>query len=255
MTMTPKVFVHGNPESDAIWSRLVDALPAEVATNVVLLSPPGFGAPSPDGWAGTQSGYVEWLVAELERIGGPVDIVGHDWGAGHVYGLVVRRPDLVNTWVADCAGLIHPDYVWHDAAAAWQTPEIGEAAVATLTNMTFDEKVAVLESLGMTGGIAQRVAVHINADMGRNILSLYRAAAQPAMATLGKQLMSSKTPRGCVVVPTADHYPGTPEMAREVARGLGADVVELDGKGHWWMIEDAATAAVRLTDFWSAAQG
>jgi pimeloyl-ACP methyl ester carboxylesterase len=38
------VLVHGNPETDAIWGPLVDALGR---TDVVRLSPPGFGAPLP----------------------------------------------------------------------------------------------------------------------------------------------------------------------------------------------------------------
>ena len=43
-TMTV-VLVHGNPETDAIWGPLVDALGRD---DVVRLSPPGFGAPLPD---------------------------------------------------------------------------------------------------------------------------------------------------------------------------------------------------------------
>ncbi len=39
------VLVHGNPETDAIWGPLVDALGRD---DVVRLSPPGFGAPLPD---------------------------------------------------------------------------------------------------------------------------------------------------------------------------------------------------------------
>jgi pimeloyl-ACP methyl ester carboxylesterase len=39
------VLVHGNPETDAIWGPLVDALGRD---DVVLLSPPGFGAPLPE---------------------------------------------------------------------------------------------------------------------------------------------------------------------------------------------------------------
>ena len=37
----PAVFVHGNPESSAIWNLLIPELDRQ---DVVLLSPPGFGA-------------------------------------------------------------------------------------------------------------------------------------------------------------------------------------------------------------------
>ena len=44
------VLVHGNPETDAVWSPLVDALGR---TDVVRLSPPGFGTPLPIGFPAT----------------------------------------------------------------------------------------------------------------------------------------------------------------------------------------------------------
>ena len=44
------VLVHGNPETDAVWGPLVRELRRD---DVVLLSPPGFGAPAPQGWGAT----------------------------------------------------------------------------------------------------------------------------------------------------------------------------------------------------------
>ena len=117
-----KVFVHGNPETSAIWKPLVAALSERGVNDVVLLSPPGFGAPVPHDWTATVSEYRNWLVGELEKIGGEIDLVGHDWGAGHVFSVLAHRPELVRSWATDCVGLLHPDYVWHDAALGWQTP-------------------------------------------------------------------------------------------------------------------------------------
>jgi len=51
-------------------------------------------------------------------------------------------------------------------------------------------------------------------------------------------------------VPTADPYPGTPAMAREVASRLGATTIELAERGHWWMIEASGLAADALVSFW-----
>jgi pimeloyl-ACP methyl ester carboxylesterase len=66
------VLVHGNPETDAVWGPLVDALGR---TDVVRLSPPGFGAPLPSGFPATFLAYRDWLVEELEKIGQAVDLV------------------------------------------------------------------------------------------------------------------------------------------------------------------------------------
>ena len=75
------VMVHGNPETAAVWGPLLAELGRD---DVVTLSPPGFGAPIPDGFGCTVGEYRDWLADELERMDGPVDLVGHDWGGGHV---------------------------------------------------------------------------------------------------------------------------------------------------------------------------
>src|SRR4051812_25315262 len=96
------VLVHGNPESDALWDPMVDA-PGR--TDVVRLSPPGSGAPLPDAFPATHLAYRDWLEAELEGIAEPVDLVGHDWGGGHVVNVAMHRPELVRSWASDAVGL------------------------------------------------------------------------------------------------------------------------------------------------------
>ncbi len=48
-----KVFVHGNPETTAVWSELVPALRRRGVEDIELLSPPGFGAEVPAGFGST----------------------------------------------------------------------------------------------------------------------------------------------------------------------------------------------------------
>ncbi|MBJ7505753.1 MAG: hypothetical protein JHC86_08265, partial [Ilumatobacteraceae bacterium] len=53
IAQTTKVFVHGVPETSAMWDVLVHELHSQGVTNIVRLSPPGFGAPTPAGWGAT----------------------------------------------------------------------------------------------------------------------------------------------------------------------------------------------------------
>jgi pimeloyl-ACP methyl ester carboxylesterase len=92
------VLVHGVPETSAVWDLLVDELVALGHHKPLRLSPPGFGAPVPDGWAATFDSYTAWLVGELEKIGHPVDLVGHDFGGGYAMRVAMTRPDLIRTW-------------------------------------------------------------------------------------------------------------------------------------------------------------
>ena len=109
----PAVLVHGNPETDAVWDPLLTELGRD---GVVRLSPPGFGAPIPPGFGATVGEYRDWLVGRLEAFDGPVDLVGHDWGGGHVVNAAMSRPDLLRSWATDAIGLFDTDYVWHDLA-------------------------------------------------------------------------------------------------------------------------------------------
>lgn len=245
-----KVFVHGNPETAAVWDDLRAELASRGVTDVVTLAPPGFGAPVPQGWDGTQTEYRDWLAGELGRIDGDIDLVGHDWGAGHVFGVLARDSFTVRSWAADCAGLMHHDYEWHDAAQAWQSPGVGEGVVAMMTGATPDEFAAMMAPLGMREGIARKVAEALDDATARCILSLYRSAAQPAMKELGARFRHAAPANGLVVIAENDHYAGTTSMHEEVASWAGAQVRHLSGVGHWWMIENPPRAADMLVAHW-----
>jgi len=246
----PRVFVHGNPETSALWRPLFEELESRGLDDLHALSPPGFGAPVAEGFEPTHTGYRDWLIGELEALGGDVDLVGHDWGAGHVYGVLAERPDLLRSWAADCAGLVHPDYVWHAGAQAWQTPEVGEQAVEAMFAPPVEQRAATWASLGIRADIAQEIAADQNDAMGCCILALYRSAAQPAMQALGERLRATEKRPGLVLIATEDPYTGTPEMAVAVAQSLGAGTVRLEGQGHWWMFDGAPAAADALAAHW-----
>lgn len=246
----PKVFVHGNPECAAVWDPLVAALAERGVTDVVRLSPPGFGAPVPAGFDATMVGYHAWLVEELEAIDGPVDLVGHDWGAGHVVGVAAARPDLIRSYTVDVAGLFHRDYVWHDMAQAWQTPEVGEEVIEGLVGAPREQRLAMYESFGMTGQIAEAHADAANAEMGECILRLYRSAVQPAMAELGQRLVAAERRPSLIVIAEDDGYVAG-ALAAEVAGDLGAEVVRLAGQAHWWMVTGPEPAADAMVGFWA----
>ncbi|HWM57543.1 MAG TPA: alpha/beta hydrolase [Pseudonocardia sp.] len=241
------VLVHGNPETDAVWDPLVAELGRD---DVLRLSPPGWGAPVPEGWGATVAEYRDWLVRQLEEIGAPVHLVGHDWGGGHVLGVAMTRPDLLRSWCSDILGCLEPDYVWHPLAQIWQTPGVGEAAVAAFVEDP-GSRLDDMASRGLDRGVGERMAAGYDATMARCILGLYRDAAQPVMARLGEKLPAAAARPGLAVLATEDHFVGTDEQRRRAAGRAGAQLVTLDGLGHWWMVQDPARGAAMLTDFWA----
>ena len=124
-----KVFVHGNPETAAIWGPLIEALSGWGFSDMVTVSPPGFGAPVPAGFGAHPDDYVAWLADEIRTLPGPIDLVGHDWGTGHVMGVAAAHPELIRSWATDIGGLLHPDYVATlDAAIAASHRQLPRAA-------------------------------------------------------------------------------------------------------------------------------
>ena len=140
------VLVHGNPETDAVWGPLVEVLGRD---DVVRLSPPGFGAPLPSGFSATFLAYRDWLIDELDGIDEPIDLVGHDWGGCHVVNAVMERPELVRSWASDVIGLFDRDYVWHDMAQGFQTPEAGEQLVGMMQEGSLQDRAQQLVTFGI----------------------------------------------------------------------------------------------------------
>lgn len=242
----PLVLVHGVPETAAIWHPLIRHLGRD---DVITLSPPGFGAPVPEGFGATAADYSGWLAGELERIEGPIDLVGHDWGGGHVQRVAALRPDLIRSWCSDIAGTADPEYVWHDLAQLWQAPGAGEATVAAMFGAPLEEQAAGLVELGMTAEAAEASAKAGGPETGACILALYRSALPPAGVDWGLELERAERRPGLVISATEDAFVGGPELAHRSAVRFGAREAVLDGLGHWWMLQDPKQGAAVLNDF------
>ncbi|HEY2041307.1 MAG TPA: alpha/beta hydrolase [Jatrophihabitans sp.] len=244
----PIVFVHGVPETAAIWGPLCQELER---TDVITLSPPGFGSPVPEGFGATADDYLEWLIAELRHIDGPIDLVGHDWGGSHVQRVAATRPDLIRSWCNDVAGSSDPTYVWHDLAQTWQTPGAGEAAVEEMFGAPFDDQVAALIAVGMTDEAAEASAKAGGPEMARCILALYRSATDLTGVDWGFGLDPAARKPGLVINAPEDPFVGGPEFAHRAAVRFGAQEVVLDGLGHWWMMQDPKRGAAALNGFYA----
>jgi pimeloyl-ACP methyl ester carboxylesterase len=237
----PAVLVHGVPDTGQLW----DGVRAHLArTDIVTPALPGFAAPVPHGFDASKEAYVDWLIAQVETIGEPVDIVGHDWGSLLVQRLVSTRPDLVRTWAAG-AGAADRDYVWHDMAQAWQTPEVGEQVMDAMEGDTLAEGLA--EMLGREQ--ATEVASHVDATMKDCILKLYRSAT-PGFAEWHDAIDTISRP-GVVFWGADDPYV-TAEFGERLARRTGARLVMFPDSGHWWPVTKAPEVAAALQSLWQS---
>lgn len=253
------VLLHGVPETAVIWNGVRDRLEADGMTTVAL-DLPGFGAPSPTGFGATKDEYAAWLTDALSGVEGPVDIVGHDWGAGIALRAVTALDVPVRSWAIDGGSGCHPDFVWHDMAQVWQAPDRGEEWMAAFVAAAAEAggqpgepgwlKNALLASCPDAVDAA-RLHASIDDTMGECILALYRSAVPNLFADWGTELSSPPSAPGLILRATEDDF-DDPVRSAEMAAMLGASTADLVGRNHWWMLEDPASAATTLRSFWSS---
>jgi pimeloyl-ACP methyl ester carboxylesterase len=225
------------PDTAAMWAPLLERLDRG---DVVTLRLPGFGAPLPSGFSSTKDEYAAWVAGALRDLGEPVDLVGHDWGALLSQRVVNTEPALIRTWaLAD--GVVSREFRWHDLAVQWQTPGVGEQVMELMTGD------ALVAGLGAAGHPAPEVAAaHIDPEMKRAILALYRSAVD--LATEWAPAGRVERP-GLVLWGRDDPYGSTANAAR-VAELSGAESITLAG-GHWAPVERPDETATALHALWA----
>ena len=240
----PAVFIHGVPDTYRVWDPVLQELGR---MDVVALALPGFGSPMPKGFTATKEEYIDWIIGQLEQQGGPVDLVGHDWGSLFTVRVASLRPDLVSTWAAG-DGPVSRDYQFHELAKVWQTPSAGEEWMARLIPAQMAEQLA---RLGVPPELARETSAHVDAAMKDCILRLYRSALevgrewQPALAEI--------TAPGLVFWGKDDHACPV-EFADRLASDTNAHrVLKLDA-GHWSLLQKPAELADALRKHWTGSR-
>ena len=239
----PAVFVHGVPDTHRVWDAVVSRLGR---SDVVRLSLPGFGCPTLGGFSATKEAYVAWLLGELRALAGPIDLVGHDWGALLAVRAVSLEPGTVRTWAAGGAPLDR-GYRWHQAAEAWQTPGLGEKVMAGLTAEALQ---AALVAAGVPAADAATTAAYVDPTMKQCILNLYRSAVHVG-AEWEDDLRRVSAP-GLVLWGEKDPYASVDFGAR-LAEKTHARFVSFPDCSHWWPLERPGEVAVDLERHWAAA--
>ncbi len=244
------VLIHGVPDTPALWQPLIVALGLS-ADQVRAPSLPGFGVPVPQGFGATKDDYAKFVIAELEsaaaQSGGPVHLVGHDWGALLALRAASLRPDLVATWCVTNA-VIDPDYSGHQTARAWATPLLGEFVMLGMRNK------ARLEPALVTGGMPAALAAHevpfIDKTMRQSILKLYRSALGLRFSGHWVSGLANLPARGQLYWGETDPYVDLSVAQRFSKRHTVPLHVE-KGAGHWACHSHAESFAGVLKRLWA----
>ena len=237
------ILLHGVPDTYHVWDDLRLCLSRR---DVETLALPGFSSPVPAGFSATKEAYFEWLVDRLEAFGGPVDLVGHDWGCMLTARVASLRPDLVRTW-AGGSGPVSAEYRWHAWATVWQSPGEGERWMADLDPAGFARQLA---SNGVPPAAARETARRMDETMKACILRLYRSAVR--VGAEWEADLARVTAPSLVFWGAQD--PAVPiRYGAELGRAMQArEVLPLDA-GHWTPLQKPAEIAAALERHWALA--
>jgi pimeloyl-ACP methyl ester carboxylesterase len=243
------VFVHGLPETKEVWGPLREILGRD-STAVAL---PGFGADRPNGFAATKDAYADWLRETLNRVGEPVDVVGHDIGALLTMRVASAFDVRLRSWTVDVADVFHPRFSWPERVRNLQRPGVGEELLRTAREADPDDPRSTASRLigaGVPPELAREIGSAHDEVMSRSILDFYRSAAPNVSAGWWDEITGPTPSRGLVLL-----LPDPPEveaMSLAVAERLGAETARLEGLNHCWMAEAPNLVAPVLERFWSS---
>jgi pimeloyl-ACP methyl ester carboxylesterase len=233
------VFVHGALETGEVWDELRGCLHADS----IALRLPGIAGPPPAGFGATKDDYADWLHATLTRIHGPIDLVGHAWGALLALRIATAFPLPLRSWAGDAAYGFHPDYTWPLSVRT----ALQDGAIDAWLRDGPDR----LARLGVTPALARSMAAAHTHLTSESLLALHHSALPNVHADWGGAAAKPTPAPGLVLLAAADPY-GDESLAVEVADRLGARKVRFDDLGHSWMVEDPRLVAEALLTFWTS---
>ena len=243
------VFIHGVPDTPNLWQPLIAAL-GLTEGDYVAPALPGFAAPVPNGFSCTKEAYTDWLIAQIqaaaEQSGGPVRIVGHDWGALLTLRTCSLRPDLIASWCVSNA-VIDSQYSGHRMARMWATPLLGEFVMMGMRNSARME--AALIEQGVPKQIAAHDAAAIDKTMRQSILKLYRSARGLRFSGQWEDDLAKLPKDGHLYWGEHDPYVDL-KVAQRFSERWNVPLTVARGAGHWAVAERAEDFASLLKSIW-----
>ena len=243
----PVLFIHGVTATSRLWQPILSRLDRD--DEVLAPDLPGFVAEPPEGWEPVKESYVDWAIEHLEGLyerGGPVHLVGHDWGCLISLRAASLRPELLRSLAVGNAP-IDPHWPLHNLWTEWMKPGLGEQISDALEGGQM--MAQSLRRLGFPEYDARHNAFEYPRSVHR-IMSLYRSAVN-----VGTEWAEDLAR---IVIPTAfiwgenDLIVPT-EIGRRMANRIGAEFNTVPAN-HFWPYEAPDEAVAVLRRLWKRAE-
>jgi pimeloyl-ACP methyl ester carboxylesterase len=242
------VFLHGNPGSRLDWEGLV----SEVGEfgRAIAFDMPGFGqSDKPRDFDYSVEGYAVFIEGALEQLGVErAHLVVHDfggafgfcWGAGHPEALASVVMFNTGTWTTGR---------WHQAARLWRRPVVGELVMAITNRRTWNKRMSAGPD-PLPEAVIDRMYDDFDRGTRRAVLKLYRATPLPYPPASGWLETLAQLDRPALIAwGPDDPFLGSRRVEDLQKPFPSAEVVMLDGSGHFPFADNAEQAAQAVVPF------
>lgn len=230
------LLLHGFPQTSSCWDAVVPLLNAQ-GYRTIALDQRGYspGARPRGRWSYRTDLLVADVVSLIERVGAPVHLVGHDWGAVVSWGVSVARPDLVRTHtsvsVPHPAAFVKSFLTSRQLLRSWyilffQLPVLPELVITRVPGVF----ARLLASSGMDAELFERVQAEV----------VESGALSPAIGYYRGLLLSPGAARGRSRVPTTHVWSSGDSALDRAGAELCGDYVRapyrlevMEGASHW----------------------
>jgi pimeloyl-ACP methyl ester carboxylesterase len=246
----PILFLHGVPDSSAMWAPIVEQLESRYR----CLAPdlPGLGRSSaPAQFEISLDNMARFIDGLLIAIGiaEPINLVAGDFGATYGLAWAVTYPTKVRRIAIVGGSNFSSAYRWHRDARMLRAPLLGELGMATLRESTFERMMRRNAPALSREHVRQTYALSLaKPSVRRMVLRLYRGIAPDDFKGWEERLRTlTESVPTLVLWGNKDPYI-TPDLAEQFG---AAQVEHFPNNGHWLAVEDPGAVAQRLASFFA----
>ena len=243
------VFLHGHPGSSRDWAQLLPQVGA--FARAIAFDLPGLGkADKPADWDYGIGAYATTVAAALDVLAiKHAHLVMHDLGGGAGLLWAAAHPDAFSSAVIMSTGILI-DYEWHRMAALQRLPIIGSLMVRMTNERRFRQTMHKFNSQGrgLPDSFIEQLWEDYDIRSRRAMMARYRAAPPSGFERLVPLFRELDRP---ALVLWGDKDPFVPLAQAEHQRQSfpSAEVIVLEGSGHWAFIDNPKAAAAHIVPF------